>query len=93
MIKRSKSENDTKDVVHHNISIYRRISEKMNEMNRLMSDIEYIDIELKDISNELLHKKDHELQSDLVSLLLERDLIKEMMTCINTQIDYNISIL
>lgn len=92
-MKRSKSENDIKNMVHHNIDTYRSISENISEINGIMNEIKHINIEVHEVSNKISDNKTHELYSELVSLLLERDINQEMLECINTQLEYNLSIL
>lgn len=92
-MKRSKSENDIKNMVHHNIDTYRSISENISEINGIMNEIKHINVEVQELTNKISSNKTDEIHSELVSLLLERDINQEMLECINTQLEYNLSIL
>jgi hypothetical protein len=91
-MKRSKSENDIKGMIHHNIDTYRNISENMREINGVVTEIQHIEFEIQELSKKISDVND-ELRSDLVYLLLERDINEEMLECVNTQLEYNLSIL
>lgn len=91
-MKRSKSENDIKGMIHHNIDIYRSISENIREINGIVAEIRHIEFEIQELSKKISDVND-ELRSDFVSLLLERDINEEMLECVNTQLEYNLSIL
>lgn len=91
-MKRSKSENDIKNMVHHNIDTYRNISENISEIKGITNEIKHINVEVQEVTNKI-SKKNNELHSELVSLLFELDINQEMLECINTQLEYNLSIL
>ena len=91
-MKRSNSENDIKNMLHHNIHIYRDITEIIKEINGIVAELERIEDEIQELSKRILSVND-ELRSDLVSLLLERDINEEMLECVNIQLEYNLSIL
>ena len=92
-MKRSKSENDIKDMIHHNIHIYRDISENIREINGIVTELEHIEIEIQELSKKITDNVNDELHSHLVSLLLERDINQEVLECVDIQLEYNISIL
>ena len=92
-MKRSRSENDTKDMIHNNIDIYRSRSENIREINQLVTELRLIDVEIQEITKQMSEEYDNDLQSELVTFLLERDIIKEIIECENTKLEYNTSIL
>ena len=92
-MKRSKSENDVKNTIHYNIDIYRSITENICEMIEITSEIKHIDIEIQELNKKNSDNKTHELHSEFMSLLYERDINREMLECVNTQLEYNLSIL
>ena len=86
-MKRSMSENDMTYTIHRNIDIYRAITENIREINGIVNEIKYIDKIVDNISENETIKTD----SEFISMVIERDLYYELLDCIKTHLEFNLS--
>lgn len=92
-MKRSKSENDIKNMTHHNNGIYRSITEHTIEINEIIDTLKYIETSIQELTRNISNNNTIGLYNELVILLLEYDIYQEILDCVSVQLEYNMNIL